>query len=358
MTIYGWDASHYDAVPDVARVISEGFAFMTHKAGGDASDAELAAWWTAIKARRTTQIMLDDGGEPYFADAQGRPGILPGAYWVLYPGSASSRADAFLARLDSQCPGWRDGPFILQADCEIWNGDVSTKPGKGDIKAFCDRLRLKAAKYMPIVYASKGQYGDSLAGLGYPLWNARYSVSDRTGTASGLYAAALDAGSGWSTYSGQTPAIWQFTSSATIAGQSTCDANAFRGTAADLQRLLAPGWEINLTMSPADVQDILNGIYRDLNNPDSGISKSLRKNLHLFMDEAHAYAGPPGTRIDARGWGSVSPWLLLEYLFEQVAAGNRTVGGTDTGLSGSVTARLDRIETKTDELAEPTDQGV
>lgn len=223
MTIYGWDASHYDAVPKGAEVVAEGFHFMAHKAGGDKNDAELAAWWSALKAQRGK--------------------LLLGAYWVLYPGTPAARADAFLARLDAQCPGWRDGPFILQADCEIWNGDTSTQPKKADIKSFCDHLRSKAPKLKPIAYASAGQYGSSLSGLGYPLWNARYPTS-ATGYASTLYKkVGGDSGSGWTSYSGQTPALWQFTSSATIAGQTTCDANAYRGTLAQLTALLSPGFK-------------------------------------------------------------------------------------------------------------------
>lgn len=219
MTSYGWDASHYDAVPQAPRVVAEGFNFMTHKAGGDADDAELAAWWKAMKSSRGK--------------------VLLGAYWVLYPGNPSSRADKFIARLDSECPGWRDGPFILQLDCEKWNGKQSTVPGKADIKAFCDRLRAKCPKLMPIVYAPEWVYHDTLKGLGYPLWASTY-VSG-SGTASGLYPG--DNSSKWDAYSGQVPAILQFTSSAKIAGQSTSDANAFRGPLADLQKLLAPGWQ-------------------------------------------------------------------------------------------------------------------
>jgi hypothetical protein len=254
--IYGWDASHYDAVPNMARVISEGFSFMTHKAGGDGNDAELADWWKAAKPHRAVSIEVDEKGEEFLADANGKPGVLVGAYWVLRPdlsGSAVNKADAFLARLDSQAPGWRDAMFILQLDCESW-GDSSgkKKPNKAYIKAACDRLRAKAPKLMPIVYASAGDYGDGLSGLGYPLWNARYSVSYRTGTASGLYSAALSAGSGWKAYSGQVPAIWQFTSSATIVGQTTCDANAFRGTLDELTALLAPGWSDDMALSDAD----------------------------------------------------------------------------------------------------------
>lgn len=216
--LYGWDASHYDAVPSAPRVVAEGFSFFTHKAGGDADDAELAAWWKAMKPQRDR--------------------ILLGAYWVLYPGNPVTRANKFIARLDSQCPGWRDGPFILQVDCEKWNGDSSTVPKKDDIKAFCDRLVQAMPKLRPIVYAPKWVYGESLKGLGYPLWASAY-VSG-SGTASGLYPG--DDSGKWDAYSGQVPAILQFTSSAKIAGQTTSDANAFRGTIVQLQNLVAPGW--------------------------------------------------------------------------------------------------------------------
>jgi hypothetical protein len=218
VTIFGWDASHFDAVPSGSRVVSEGFTFMTHKAGGDANDAELGPWWSAMKSYRDK--------------------ILLGAYWVLYPGSPTARADAFCDRLDAVCPGWGDAPFILQADCEEWSSNPATVPSKAEIKAFCDRLRVRAPRLMPIVYAPKWVYGDSLSGLGYPLWASSY-VSG-SGAASALYPG--DGSSKWGAYSGQTPKILQFTSSATIAGQTTCDANAFRGTLAQLTALVAPGW--------------------------------------------------------------------------------------------------------------------
>jgi hypothetical protein len=85
MTIWGWDVSHFDA-PDTRQAVAEGFSFFTHKAGGDANDAELNAWWVM---------------KPY------RDQVLLGAYWVLYPDKPVARADSFLARLDAQCPGWQ-----------------------------------------------------------------------------------------------------------------------------------------------------------------------------------------------------------------------------------------------------------
>lgn len=223
MTIYGWDSSHFDAVPDTAFAVSEGFSFFTHKAGGDADDSEIAAWWAGAKGWRSRALM--------------------GAYWVLYPGSPNGRANDFVDRLDQTCPGWRDGPFILQVDCEEWNSNPATVPPKSDITSFCNRLRVLAPKLTPIVYAPEWVYGDKLTGLGYPLWASRY-VSG-SGAASKLYPG--DSSSRWDPYSGQTPAVLQFTSSATIAGQTTCDANAYRGTLAELTALAAPGWEVDMT---------------------------------------------------------------------------------------------------------------
>lgn len=223
MTTYGWDLSHYDG-PDSRHAVAEGFSFITHKAGGDKLDDELGTWWNYMKPLRSDRVLL-------------------GAYWVQYPGSPASRADAFISRLDAVCSGWRDGPFILTPDCEIWNGDTSTKPERADIEAFCDRLVTRMPKLRPIVYAPPWAYHDELRGLSYPLWCSRY-VSG-SGAASSLYPG--DNSILWTPYSGQTPAILQFTSSAVIAGQTTCDANAFRGTIDQLTALAAPGWVDNVT---------------------------------------------------------------------------------------------------------------
>lgn len=254
MTIFGWDLSHYDA-PDSRAAVSEGFSFFTHKAGGDANDAEIGTWWSYMKGYRDR--------------------VLLGAYWVLYPGSPVTRANAFCDRLDSQCPGWGDTPFMLQVDCEKWGGDASTVPSKSDIKAFCDQLRVRAPKLMPIVYAPEWVYGNTLSGLGYPLWASNYS-SASSGTAIGIYSGiGGDGSSRWHSYSGQVPAILQYTSSATIAGQTTCDANAFRGTLQELTALVAPGWSTPVaTLDADDLTNIANKVLKldgvILNAPGAG----------------------------------------------------------------------------------------
>jgi hypothetical protein len=236
--------SHYDA-PGVGNAVTQGISFITHKAGGDANDTEIGAWWTGVKSLPAGKMLL-------------------GAYWVLYPGSPSSRADQFLARLDATCPGWRNRPFLLQVDCEKWNDDPGTVPSKAEIKTFCDRLVAKMPKLRPIVYAPEWVYGNRLAGLGYPLWASSY-VSG-SGSPAHLYPG--DSSAKWHAYSGQTPAILQFTDSATIAGQTTCDANAYRGSFAQLTALLAPGWKEH------DVE--LSDKIGDHANPDRTVGDVLR----------------------------------------------------------------------------------
>jgi hypothetical protein len=216
MTIFGSDVSHYDGA-DTRPMFSDGIVFQTHKAGGDKDDAELGSWWGYVKGYRST--------------------VLLGAYWVLYPGDPTGRADKFIARLDSQCPGWRDGPFILQADCEKWNGDSSTAPNVSEVNAFCDRLVAKLPKLRPIGYLPDWVYGD-ISKFKYPLWSSKYV--DGAGHYKALYPG--DSSSKWAAYGGRSPSILQYSSSATIANQTTCDANAFRGTLTELTELLAPGW--------------------------------------------------------------------------------------------------------------------
>lgn len=241
MTIFGADLSHFDA-PDARAMYAAGLDFMTHKAGGDANDAEIGMWWGHM--------------EPY---GETGGGMLLGAYWVLYPGSPATRADAFIARLDATCPGWRDMPFILQADCEQWNNDPNTVPTISEINAFCDRLAERMPLLNPVVYAPKWVYGSSVAALRYPLWASAYV--NGSGGFEALYPG--DGSSLWDAYGGRTPSILQYSSSATIGGQTTCDADAFRGTLAELTALVAPGWstDVATTLSADDIAALAKAVW-------------------------------------------------------------------------------------------------
>lgn len=264
MTIFGWDMSHYDQ-SSIGNAISQGIKFITHKAGGDATDAELDDWWNSVKNLGQDKCLL-------------------GAYWVLLPGSPAARADSFIARLDAACSGWRNRPFILQVDCEEWNSDPSTVPSKSDIKAFCDRLVAKMPKLRPIVYAPKWVYGNSLSGLGYPLWASQYVTG--SGGFQSLYPG--DGSSKWNSYSGNIPLVLQYSSSANIGGQTTCDANAFRGTLQELTALLAPGWsEADMPLTNDDVKTILSydpnngdGVPNPFSDSDTNPTMSVRTALY------------------------------------------------------------------------------
>lgn len=268
MPTYGQDASHYDTTPPPARYVAEGFTFMTHKAGGDANDAKLAGWWSTFR--------------PY------RGQVLLGAYWVLLGGhDGAAEADRFIARLDSQCPGWRDGPFILQTDAEIWGGVGSTKPSVAACNAFADRLAARMPKLNPIGYLPSWVYGSAVSAYRYPIWASSY-VSG-AGSASALYPG--DNSSRWNAYGGKIPAVLQFTSSATIAGQTTCDANAFRGTRADLTALVAPGWEIETDMAATKDQIdagriALAQVFDEAANGSTSTGRNFHQDFNALMAEA------------------------------------------------------------------------
>jgi hypothetical protein len=224
MTEFLGDFSHYDdyITPTVAaRMKAEGLAAVSHKVtegmGGYDEEAALAfASWR--------QVGFD----------------LIGAYGVVRSGDGAAQARVLISQCDRIAPWWRDMPgWWWQVDLERWPYD-SVSPQDG--REYADELARTGKKV--VVYASKTQYGDSLRGWPYAIWNANYP-SSRLAYWRDLYPG--DNGPGWVSYSGQMPAFWQFASSATIAGLSTSDISAFRGTRTQLYALLASGHLAALT---------------------------------------------------------------------------------------------------------------
>lgn len=221
MTIYGWDASHFDGLlspATLARAKAEGFAFFTHKLAEGTQDTEGPNDDTALAAAR-------DAGFEFI-----------GGYLIPRSSpSVSAQVDFWLEIADRSEPWWRTFPgWFWQIDLERWSYD--NVPASVGVAA-AQELRARTGRQV-ILYASRGMYGDQLAGWDGPLWNADY-VSG-AGFASSLYPGDGWA-PGWAPYSGQAPVILQFTSSATIAGLTTCDANAFRGTADEFRSLITGG---------------------------------------------------------------------------------------------------------------------
>lgn len=214
MTVHGWDASHYDfsrGAMDLDAAFRDGIRLFTCKAteGVSYRDPNFGA---AINR----------------AHAAGIPVL--GAYHVVHTTPPIGAQVAYLvAYLDSAAPWWRTHPnFIVQVDLERWPGD-SVPASVGC--AFADAARRATGEYV-IIYASRGQYGNTVP-AGCDLWNAAYPSSNAAHYST-LYPG--DGGSGWNVYSGRTPVIWQYASTATIGTQPGCDANAYRGT---LDQLLA-----------------------------------------------------------------------------------------------------------------------
>ena len=215
MTQFIADFSHYDGHIDVAtalRIKADGIAAATHKLGEGTGgvDPEAASGLAALR---------DAGFQ------------LIGAYGVPRTGDGAAEARSLIALADQVCPWWRSFPgWFWQTDLERWPYD-SVSPTVGLAYA----RTLAATGKRVVLYASKGQYGDQLTGCGFPLWNANYP-SSRQAPYRSLYPG--DSGPGWVTYSGQVPAFWQYASSATIGGLTTCDISAYRGTYAQLVALL------------------------------------------------------------------------------------------------------------------------
>lgn len=229
MTLFGWDASDFDwdrGPMDLGAARRDGVVFFTHKATENTNVKHLHFGEAMARAR--------DAGVPFL-----------GAYHVVRsPRNAQQELDYFLSYVDRAAPWlWKhDGSFI-QVDLEKWPYDA-VPAAEGE--AFADLAEAQVGK-VAVIYASKGQYGNELAGTSHELWNANYPLSYQTGTLRELYnRAGGDSGPGWATYSGRTPKIWQYTSSARIGSQNTCDANAFRGSEEDF-RAMIQGDDVALT---------------------------------------------------------------------------------------------------------------
>ncbi len=217
MTVYGWDASDFDwgrGPMDLVAARAAGIDFFTHKAT-EGTRTRHKRFGEALRRAR-------DAGIPVLG-AYGIP-RTPGNGGH---GSDSAQVDYFLSYVDQQAPWWRDWPhWFWQVDLEHWEYD-KVAPAHG--LAWCDMLTRRTGRRV-VLYAPKWAYGNSIGGSS-PLWQSNYGNNPATG-----FKAAYpgNSSSRWAVYSGRTPVILQYGSRTTIGRQPTCDANAFRGTIAEL----------------------------------------------------------------------------------------------------------------------------
>jgi lysozyme len=163
-------------------------------------------------------------------------GIQPGAYHFLYNSAwvpAARQADVFMDMI-----GDPEG-LLVALDVEV---DGASKPTWGDVKAFVDRWNQRYPAHPLLGYGSA--YLDAIArGRGPyigPLWRARYVDQVMAAGHSPQADYTLTSSSWWGAFDGWSGAsILQFTSVARVPGigDDTVDANAFRGTRAELEKL-------------------------------------------------------------------------------------------------------------------------
>ncbi|WP_433531823.1 hypothetical protein ACQPYA_06990 [Micromonospora sp. CA-263727] len=218
MTFYGWDTSDYDVSRGltparVAAAAGLGIHFLTSK-GTEHSPSNV------FQSRSCGWIL-----------AAGRDADIPylGMYVVVRSGvPAATQAQTAIAYADAHLSWWRTWPgFFWQIDLERWPYD-DVAPAVGvQVGAELEARTNKAA----LMYASKGQYGFSPLGH-FPRWNANYPHNLDESFTTAYTRAGGDTGPGWEAYGvpSAAPRIWQYTSTARIGAQHTCDASAFRGT--------------------------------------------------------------------------------------------------------------------------------
>lgn len=254
MTIFGWDASDYDwsrGTMDLVAARRAGIDFFTHKSteGTSITHSKFAMAMNRAK----------DAGVP-----------ILGAYHVARsPANASAEVDFWLKIVNAAVPWWKDHPcWFWQVDLEKWPYDaVSASEGESVADLIEQRTGRKA-----VIYASKGQYGDQLIGTSHNLWNARYPYNFTNEDFKAAYTrAGGDKGSGWQNYSGKMTIIWQYTSTARIGSQNTCDANAFRGTVEDLNKLLNGKVQPVVVSEDTGLENDMFMVQLSLGNPPDGV---------------------------------------------------------------------------------------
>jgi hypothetical protein len=225
MTVFGWDTSSHDDTPTSL----DGLSFFTCKiTDGD-------HYYENPTAAAKLNAMKGFGCE------------ILGTYHVLWGNrSIENQAAWYIQMMDARIPWWRDFPyFICQSDNEpFYSGQ--TVPSIAQINEFHHRVADLSGGKIPLPrsfgYSPKWVYGAALSGQEVGWWQSDYG-SNPSGHYPSVYPG--DQSSRWSPSVSKSVFFLQYGSNTTIAGQTTSDANAFRGSLDDLKTAL--GGDMSLT---------------------------------------------------------------------------------------------------------------
>lgn len=223
MTLFLVDISRYQAGLSIAEVKKEGFAAVLARAStgyeGGSKDAQFAT----------------------FKSQAAKAGILFAAYHFLYPAnqvSVAHQADVCAAAIG-------DTSIPVMIDHEP-DGSGAPTPSVAAAVDFAGEMRDRGYT-VPLWYLPHWVWSDHLHSPALPKTAGLQLVASSYVSGSGAASALYPGDSHWpATYGGLTPVIWQFTDAAKVAGQSV-DANAYRGTQAELEALLSASTEDDVT---------------------------------------------------------------------------------------------------------------
>lgn len=231
MTLYGIDISNYQAGLDLAEVKREGFEF--------------------VFAKVSEGSYYQDPTWPGFRDAARANGLIVAGYHYVTLDDPAAQARTFVDHL-----GDRTVPVML--DFEANSGGISNFWA---VVNAINALGLQVAlSYIPHWYWQ--QIGSPDLSQVPGLIASNYVAG--SGDASNLYPG--DQSGYWAGYGGRSVDILQFTDAASVAGQSV-DADAFRGTAAELNALLTSTSTSEGDMTPQQAQQ-LTDIWIQLLGPE------------------------------------------------------------------------------------------
>lgn len=299
--IFAWDLSDYDydrgtRPSHVAAAAGEGIRIVTHKAtehstGGVFKHEHMGEMLTAAR----------DAGVPFI-----------GPYVVVRSGiDPAVQAATAIAFIREQTPWWFTfAGRMIQVDLEKWPYDnVAASIGEA---VAVELERQAGVPVRALMYASRGQYADSLPGT-RPLWNANYNYSGASRPFRQQWADVEAHGApGFVTYSGRMPIMVQFASDAVIGGGSPGDISVFRGTEAEFAAIIgatppapppppAPKPVLRRTF-PGYARGQYFGLRSGPAASHGGINAAERADVKAIQQRLIALGFVPGISNPASGW--------------------------------------------------------
>lgn len=159
-------------------------------------------------------------------DEANRVGAYVFAYHFLEPGNGGGQAAFYYGQRG-------DRPVMVDVE-KLPNG---SHPSLNDMYAFINGVNDRGGR-CHLAYIPHWFWQDY---LGSPdLTGMRKTHGGATRLVSSAYGTYSDTGSGWNSYGGMQPYVWQYTDSFNMHG-TTCDFNAFKGTVGQLASIAETG---------------------------------------------------------------------------------------------------------------------